>query len=120
MSHRRRPSRHIRRVHTKYGTKRRMINPHIPPRKRVAMNISKHYPELSTSKAGQVVGSTFDGISDILKRDHEYTQPGFGKFVVKHRKARKGRNPFTGKPIQIKAKKTIKFRPAKQLKKDVL
>ena len=120
MSHRKRPSRHIRRVHTKRGMRRVSINPHIAPRRRVAMNISKEYPELSPAKAGHVLGTTFESISGVLKKDHEYTQPGFGKFVVKHRKARKGRNPFTGKPIQIKAKKVIKFRPAKQLKKEVL
>lgn len=119
MTHRR-PSAHIRRVHTKRGMRRRIINANIAPRKRVAMNLSKQYSELSPSKAGQVVGTTFDGISDVLKKEHEYTQPGFGKFIVKNRKARKGRNPFTGKPIQIKAKKAIKFRPAKQLKEAVL
>ena len=42
--------------------------------------------------------------------------PGLGRLVKAHRKARMGRNPQTGEPIQIKAKTVVKFRVAKATK----
>jgi DNA-binding protein HU-beta len=42
-----------------------------------------------------------------------FTIPGIGKLVVRHYKARMGRNPQTGQPIQIKARKRVRFRVAK-------
>jgi DNA-binding protein HU-beta len=46
--------------------------------------------------------------------------PGFGKLVLANRKARMGRNPQTGEPIKIPAKRVVKFRIAKSLKDSVL
>ncbi len=46
--------------------------------------------------------------------------PGLGKLVVVHRKARKGRNPKTGEPIEIPARRVLKFRIAKAAKDAVL
>ena len=45
-----------------------------------------------------------------------FTIPGLGKLVVRHRKARMGRNPATGETIKIKAKNVLKFRIAKAAK----
>ena len=42
-----------------------------------------------------------------------FTIPGIGKLVVRHYKARMGRNPQTGQPMQIKARKRVRFRVAK-------
>ena len=44
---------------------------------------------------------------------------GFGTFAVKNRKARMGRNPQTNEPIQIKASRTVGFRPGAGLKEQV-
>jgi DNA-binding protein HU-beta len=49
-----------------------------------------------------------------------FTLPGIGKLVVVDRKARMGRNPKTGEPINIPAKKALKFRIAKAAKDAVL
>lgn len=49
-----------------------------------------------------------------------FTVPGLGKLVVVNRKARIGRNPATGEPIKIKAKKALKFRIAKAAKDAIL
>jgi DNA-binding protein HU-beta len=46
--------------------------------------------------------------------------PGLGKLVLVNRAARMGRNPKTGEPIQIKAKKVVKFRVAKAAKDAIL
>jgi len=49
-----------------------------------------------------------------------FVLPGFGKLVLANRKARMGRNPQTGEPIKIPAKRVCKFRLAKSLKDAVL
>jgi len=49
-----------------------------------------------------------------------FTLPGIGKLRLAHRKARMGRNPRTGEPIQIKAKTVVKFRIAKVAKDAIL
>jgi DNA-binding protein HU-beta len=49
-----------------------------------------------------------------------FTLPGIGKLVLSHRKARTGRNPQTGEPIKIPAKKVVKFRVAKAAKDSIL
>jgi DNA-binding protein HU-beta len=54
-----------------------------------------------------------------VKKNGEFTLPGFGKLVKATRKAREGRNPATGKPIQIPAKTTVKFRLGKAMKDSV-
>lgn len=49
-----------------------------------------------------------------------FVVPGIGKLVVVQRKARMGRNPQTGEPIKIAARKALKFRIAKVAKDAVL
>lgn len=44
------------------------------------------------------------------------TLPGLGKLVLRQTKARMGRNPRTGEPVQIKAKKKLAFRISRQAK----
>lgn len=66
------------------------------------------------------VKSMFDAISDLavkeVKKNGEFTLPGFGKLVKATRKAREGRNPATGAVIKIPAKTTVKFRLGKAMK----
>jgi len=50
------------------------------------------------------------------KKNGIFVVPGLGRLVKAHRKARMGRNPQTGEPIQIKAKTVVKFRVAKATK----
>ena len=50
------------------------------------------------------------------KKNGVFVVPGLGRLVKAHRKARMGRNPQTGEPIQIKAKTVVKFRVAKSAK----
>ena len=66
------------------------------------------------------VKSFFDALAvlatDEVKKNGEFTLPGFGKLVKATRKAREGRNPATGNPIKIPAKTTVKFRLGKAMK----
>jgi len=54
------------------------------------------------------------------KKSGEFTIPGLGKLLKKHRAARVGRNPATGQEIQIPAKTVVKFRVAKAAKEAIL
>jgi DNA-binding protein HU-beta len=49
-----------------------------------------------------------------------FVVPGIGKLVLANRKARMGRNPQTGEPIKIPAKRVVKFRVAKAAKDAIL
>lgn len=51
---------------------------------------------------------------------NSFTLPGLGKLVLVNRKARIGRNPQTGEPIKIPAKRVVKFRVAKAAKDSIL
>ncbi|MBV9958755.1 MAG: HU family DNA-binding protein [Acidobacteria bacterium] len=55
-----------------------------------------------------------------VKKNGEFTLPGFGKMVLAKRKAREGRNPATGETIKIPAKTTLKFRLGKSMKDSVV
>ena len=70
-----------------------------------------------TSK--EVVDAIISAITDSLVREEKVTLVGFGTFQVMERKARKGRNPQTGKELQIPAKKVPKFKAGKNLKEAV-
>ncbi|HLQ64110.1 MAG TPA: HU family DNA-binding protein [bacterium] len=51
---------------------------------------------------------------------NSFTLPGLGKLVLVNRKARMGRNPQTGEPIRIPAKRVVRFRVAKAAKDAIL
>jgi DNA-binding protein HU-beta len=63
--------------------------------------------------------SLVGGIASSLKKGRKVTIVGFGTFSVAKRKARQGRNPQTGAPIKIAARKVPKFTPGKALKSAV-
>jgi DNA-binding protein HU-beta len=56
----------------------------------------------------------------VKEAKNVFVVPGFGRLVLANRKARMGRNPQTGEPIKIPAKRVVKFRLAKSLKDSVL
>jgi nucleoid DNA-binding protein len=75
---------------------------------------------VKTKKEAQAaVDCVFSSITKALKKKDTVTLVGFGTFKVEKRKARMGRNPQTGDPIKIKAKKVPKFVPGKALKEAV-
>jgi len=73
--------------------------------------------KISKRAAGDAVDATFVSIARSIKRDKRIQVPGFGTFSVRSRKARKGRNPQTGAVINIRASRTVGFKPAPALKK---
>jgi DNA-binding protein HU-beta len=78
-------------------------------------------PQFGDSKkeAARAVEVVFDAIVRNISKGEDVMINDFGKFKKVDRPARKGRNPFTGETIQIKASKKVRFLPAKGLKEIV-
>jgi DNA-binding protein HU-beta len=78
-------------------------------------------PHFNDSKkdAAHAVDIVFDTITRTMARGEDVMINDFGKFKKVDRKARMGRNPFTGETIKIKASKKARFLPAKALKEIV-
>ncbi len=72
--------------------------------------------ETSKAAAERSVEAVFEAIQTGIKKDKAVQVIGFGTFSVVNRAARKGVNPKTGKPIQIKASKNVKFKAGSALK----
>ena len=69
----------------------------------------------SQKEVKETLEAILSTITDTLKKGDKVTLVGFGTFSVQQTKARTGRNPQTGKPIQIKAKKRPKFKAGAEL-----
>ncbi len=75
--------------------------------------------KLTKAAADKAVNSFVDGVKKALKKGDRVALIGFGTFAVSQRKARKGRNPQTGKEIKIAARKVPVFKAGAALKKAV-
>ena len=72
--------------------------------------------KISKTAAGKALALVTDSIAQSIRKGQKVTLVGFGTFSVVQRKARKGRNPRTGKEIKIAAKKAPKFTAGAALK----
>ena len=66
-----------------------------------------------TGQTKRVVGEVVAAFTETVKAADKVTLVGFGTFEYTTRSARKGRNPQTGKEINITAKRTLKFKASK-------
>ncbi len=71
--------------------------------------------DISRASAEKALNGTLAAIADVLKEGNKVTLVGFGTFSVSRREARQGRNPQTGKTIDIPAKNVIKFKAGSKL-----
>ena len=78
-------------------------------------SLAPHFND-SKKEAAHAVDIVFDTIIRNMAKGEDVMINDFGKFKKVDRKARKGRNPFTGETIQIKASKKPRFLPSKGLK----
>jgi len=74
---------------------------------------------LATADAKKALSAFITVTTEILKRGEELSLNGFGSFSISKRSARTGRNPQTGKKIQIAAKNVVKFKAGAELSKAV-
>ena len=81
-------------------------------REELISEISKK-TKVSKKDASLILSATLDSIQSSVKKGHKVTLVGFGTFSSKHRAARNGRNPQTGKAIKIAAKNVPSFSAGK-------
>lgn len=76
--------------------------------------------EMSRKDAVALVDGIFEDIQAAVCSGEAVKIPGFGQFKVRDRAARIARNPATGQPVKVPAKRVFKFLPAKALKEMVM
>lgn len=74
---------------------------------------------LSKADAKRALDAFIGATTSALKKDDRISLIGFGSFSISKRSARTGRNPQTGKEIQIPAKNVVKFKAGAELSKSV-
>jgi DNA-binding protein HU-beta len=74
---------------------------------------------LTKADSLRVIDALLDNVTKSLRKGEKVTLVGFGSFQTARRKARTGRNPQTGTPIKIAARRVPKFVPGKELKEEV-
>jgi DNA-binding protein HU-beta len=72
--------------------------------------------DINKTQAETAISSLLAAIAADLKKGGRVTLVGFGTFSVGSRKSRTGRNPRTGQPLKIAARKVAKFSPGAELK----
>ena len=70
----------------------------------------------SKKEVAKIVEYIFDIIKDTLTKEDKIKISGYGNFVVRKKRSRRGRNPQTGSDIQITARRILTFKPSQVLK----
>lgn len=78
--------------------------------------VSEKVSDLTKKQTEIIVNTIFDSIKDALSTGDKIEIRGFGSFKIRTRKEREGRNPKTGAPVSVPAKKVPFFKAGKELK----
>ncbi len=73
----------------------------------------------SQKEAKQLLELVLEEVKNTLEQGNEVKISGFGKWNVRSKKARPGRNPHTGETLEIAPRKVVTFHPSEKLKKKV-
>jgi len=71
---------------------------------------------LTKKESELIVTTVFDNITEALTKGDKVELRGFGSFRIRHRNARKGRNPKTGTSVSVPEKRVPFFKVGKQLR----
>ena len=74
---------------------------------------------ISKKEAAEIIEVVLNAIKSVLQEGQSVKIAGFGNFIVRKKRARKGRNPKTGQEIGITPRKVVTFRPSQVFKKYV-
>ena len=74
---------------------------------------------ISKKEAAEIIEVVLNAIKNVLQEGQSVKIAGFGNFIVRKKRARKGRNPKTGQEIGITPRKVVTFRPSQVFKKYV-
>ncbi len=78
--------------------------------------VNKKFPHLSRLDSEVIINAIFDAMVNAMMQEERIEIRGLGSFVVKHRRAREGRNPNTGAMVSVAAKKVPFFKVGKELR----
>ena len=84
------------------------------------VTILSEQTELSKKQVASFMDELLKLAVKEAKKSGAFVIPGIGKVVLSNRKARMGRNPQTGEPIKIAAKRVVRIRAVKVLKDSIL
>ena len=79
--------------------------------------IVKQKTTFSATECDRLVEQVFEIVSGALEKGEEVKISGFGKFRVRQKRARTGRNPKTGEQLEIRARRIVTFQPSLLLPK---
>jgi DNA-binding protein HU-beta len=82
--------------------------------------LAENWGGISNRQADEHLKSFVDFITKTVKKDKVLKIPDLGTFRLRQTKARTGRNPQTGEPIKIPARKKVGFTPTKAFKEAIL
>ena len=82
-------------------------------------HLAAQQPHLTAEDVELAVKMIFDQMSDAIARGERIEIRGFGAFSLRTRKSRVARNPRTGEPVAVLAKRIPYFRPGKELRERV-
>ena len=85
-------------------------------RSELVQKLCEDYPDLTLKEVERVVAAFYDSIVAQLQSGGRVELRGFGAFSTRGRDARKGRNPRTGEPVDVSAKKVPYFKPGKEMR----
>ena len=75
--------------------------------------------DLTKDEARQVVEQLLEIMKQTLQNGEDLLISGFGKFVVKDKEARRGRNPQTRRDLQLRARRVVVFKTSGILRKKI-
>jgi integration host factor subunit alpha len=73
----------------------------------------------SRQEAVQLVDQVFQILKENLEKGEKVKISGFGNFMTREKRARKGRNPQTGEELMISGRRVLTFKPSAMLRKVV-
>jgi integration host factor subunit alpha len=71
----------------------------------------------TVKESAEFLDRVFEILTETLERGEKIKIHGFGNFVVREKRARRGRNPKTGERIQISSRRVVTFKPRIVLRK---
>jgi integration host factor subunit alpha len=74
---------------------------------------------LSKTKSRSAVESLFEIMKDSLVKGDDVLVSGFGKFLVRSKNERRGRNPQTNQDLQLRARKVVVFKASSVIRKNI-
>jgi integration host factor subunit beta len=85
-------------------------------RSELVQQLCDDHPDLTSKEIERIVSAFFESIIAQLEQGGRVELRGFGAFSTRGRDARKGRNPRTGEPVEVSAKRVPYFKPGKEMR----